>query len=279
MGVWLGPMGSGKFSFTVNGEKATPGTHDKYIYLYDDTTKNWEIAFLQSCKVTFFQNVEADFFLVGGGQQGQQGVAEGDYYGAKDSGGKGGKGGEVINRSGNIRKRISYPLTIGGSNENTVGFGYTAVYGGASGWSGIDGGAGGLIQYPQGPDPGPSLYDAKAGNAGVKAFNDADTLIETFAGTLFGASGGGGGVTYSIYTQNSCRLGADGGATSTNLSLYPISQYGKGHDYDNDPSSVDKFSGRQNTGQGGGGGGLQSGTIHDGAPGGSGIIIIRNHRA
>lgn len=278
MGVWLGPMGSVKFSFTVNGEKATPGIHDKYIYLYDNTTKNWEIAFLQSCKVTFSQNVEADFFLVGGGQQGQRGDAEGTYYGAKDCGGKGGKGGEVINSSGNIQKRISYPLTIGGSNENTIGFGYTAVYGGASGWSGIDGGAGGLIQYPQGPGD-PSLEDADAGTAGVKAFNGKDTLIETLTGTLFGSSGGGGGVIYSQYTQNNCRFGADGGATSINSSLYPISQYGKGHNYDNDPSSDDKFSGRQNTGQGGGGGGQERDTPHNGAPGGSGIIIIRNHRA
>lgn len=273
MGVWLGPMGSAKFSFTVNGEKATPGIHDKYIYLYDNTTKNWEIAFLQSCVVTFSQNVEADFFLVGGGQQGQQGTAEGTYYGAKDSGGKGGNGGEVINGSGNIRKRTSYPLTIGGSNENTIGFGYTAVYG-----AGIAGGDGGLIKYPLGPSA-PSLKDAVPGTAGVKAFNGTDTLIGTFTGTLFGASGGGGGVTYSDYTQNSCRYGADGGATSINSSLYPINQYGKGHDYDNNPSSDDKFSGRQNTGQGGGGGGQQGDATHDGAPGGSGIIIIRNHRS
>jgi len=147
MGVWLGPIKSNRFSFTVDGEKAIPGIHNKYIYLYNNTTKDWEIAFLQSCTVIFSQSVEADFFLVGGGQEGQKGIAEGTYYGAKNSGGKGGKGGEIVNKTGTIQKRISYSLIIGNSNKTTTGFGYTAVYGGAPNWSGIDGGDAAYIQY------------------------------------------------------------------------------------------------------------------------------------
>ena len=277
MGVWLGPMRSNKFSFTVDGEKAIPGIHNKYIYLYDNITKNWEIAFLQSCTVIFSQNVETDFFLVGGGQQGQKGSTQGTYYGAINSGGQGGKGGKIVNELGNIQKRISYPLIIGNSNQSTTGFGYTAVYGGASGWSGIDGGKAAYIQYNQ--NGSATTHEAVAGTAGAKAFKGSDTAISSLEGTLFGASGGGGGVTYGEYTQNLCRLGANGGSTSIDSSLYPVNQYGKGHNYNNDPSSDDNFSGRQNTGQGGGGGGQDSGTIYNGAPGGNGIIIIRNHRS
>lgn len=224
---------------------------------------NWELAILSGSNtpLTFTKGVKnIDVFLVGAGGNGQNG----DSYDVTIIGGNGGNGGAYLVASNvSIDFNIPYNLTIGTSQGNTTGFGYTAN--GGSGKSGGSGASMPNINYPtQGSNAG-------NGKNGVKAFDD-ENFTSLIGNYRYGASGGGGGVYRYSPNFGSFTFGAGSGALT-----------GSGDGGAPDANVKNGVSVTQgNTGAGGGGG---NAIIYDtsyrhgnGGTGGSGIIIIRNHR-
>ena len=225
--------------FTLSG-----GTYEYEQDVAADGTVNWELALLSgSSKTLTFQRVvdKVDVFICSGGQSG-------GTYGTQ-SGGKGGTGGGSATYTNiSVSAGTSYTFTVGGSNSSSKIFGYTVATGG-----GKAGGNGADI---------PSAALAQSGTNGTAyAFGSSSTLI--YSGRKYGGGGGGGGFRVGNNTYN----GASGGAS------------GGGHGGDDSHKGSSDRNGSANTGGGGGGGAYTwSGAFLSGGSGGSGIIIIRNHR-
>ncbi len=205
-----------------------------YITYDDDTsiavedipmhTDNWRIHFLVSGTFTVSElngaenGIEA--FLVGGGNRGGNGGSGG--------GGSGGNGGQTRTETVTLIQGTEYQITIGGSNEATIGFGYTAAAG-----LGAGGGRAGWVEYAS-PNGFPGGDGASAFNAGT--------------GILYGAGGGGGAGAWD---------GAYGGVGQGG-------NYGGGNG--GGPNAWGS-AGLPNTGAGGGGGGWASGQGGSGGSG------------
>ncbi len=257
---------------SVAGFGASDFTYTGSCTWVQDAGVNWRLKFLSGGTFTPKRNVDADVFLVGGGGGGGQGnVAAG-----------GGGGGGYTTSSFNIRLYANTAYTIlvgeGGAPNETGGttsaFGISAfggVFGGHNApynWSGNPGGAGGSGGGAGGDGaastPRPGQPGGSNGGNGGSGYNGGQTAGGAGQGTTtreFGeaesdlyAGGGGGGAYYS--TLASGAGGAGGG----------------GHGFG---SSGAATAGSPNTG-GGGGGSSKGGS--DGASGGSGILVIRNHR-
>lgn len=268
MGVWLGPMaapvsfiGQDDYEFT---DKATASQ-------YASSGTDWEIAFKASGTLKFKKNPgPIDVFLVGGGLKGDDGYLGSSNVTAR--GGDGGAGGERKTES-NVpaKRRTEYAIVV-----DTDGLGSTSftlpdnVTYSANGGAGSSGGNG--ASCTQGgtrndaPDPG----ETNGAEEGGYAFGESGTLIG--GSTKYGAGGGGGAAgRRSDYARGAGADGADtGGGDGGGLSQVGLT-----------PSSAG--AGTPNTGSGGGGGwsiveDYGSYTKGDGAAGGSGIVIIRNHR-
>ena len=219
---------------------------------------NWEIAILSGNgdNLKFTRVVDSvDIFIVGGGNPGgnASGNIWGDgYYAQGGNGGNGGQCRTITNFS--ISKNVNYSLKIGASGQSTIGFGYTSIAGGGS-----SGGTGAFER--QTPS---ARYAGTAGSNGVYAFGNSTTLFSS--GTRYGAGGGSGGAI------NINQGGSVGGAPG-------ITGGGSGGTI----SHGDGYNAVANTGSGGGGGYAKFNNTGDywagsGGAGGSGIIIIRNHR-
>lgn len=223
---------------------ASTGTPDYAQEVQADGTVNWELAIKKSCTLTFTRVVDAvDVFLVGGGAPG--GNSDGGY------GGQGGKGGGRTTQSSvTLNEGTGYAIVIGGSGKATTGFGYTAATGGGS-----DGGAGADYR---------STLHGKSGSSGAYAFGSSASLL--YSGRKYGPGGGGGGY---VQSANNVYNGGDGGTT------------GGGHGADRSHTAAADSAGTANTGGGGGGACYDAPYNKSYGPGtgGSGIIIIRNHRA
>lgn len=270
MGVWLGPMGSNKVSFITENDYEYTSKSTASIYANDGQGINWEIAFKASGTLKFKKNPgPIDVFLVGGGQAGSDGWLDGT---TKAYGGAGGTGGECVTSTATAKRGQSYPIQIGATTGtiDTVAFGVTALgwgggVGGSPAWSGFDGGG------ADAPAPG-TTYGAQNGSY---AFGASGTLIG--GSTKYGAGGGGGGAARhrdtSPYSARAIR--GSGGTTGG----------GAGGIADEDAATAANGSAATaNTGSGGGGGacvitGYSQITKGLGGDGGSGIIIIRNHRS
>ena len=215
---------------------------------FDALTGDWMIRLKSSEMLTFLRQPETpiDVFLVGGG-------GGGGMYG--------GGGGGYTNTKNNITvtKDTIYPIVVGGHgigsiNANGTGggsstaFGYTAAGGAYGASSGGAGGAGG-----SGGGGGISTAGATGGAGGSAGGNGSPS-----------SQGNQGGIgqstnTYEFNNVNSPLYSGGGGG-------YGAAAVGKG-------------------GSGGGGNGLVAGVNNTGggggarANGGSGIIVIRNHRA
>ena len=259
------------FSFT-NGQTAA-----NYEY-YGDGTENWEIALLDSGTFKFLANPGLiDVFIVGSGGTGSTGSDPGRPV---RKGGDGGDGGECIfSEFVTVSRNNPYPIVVGENGGDSTAFEVEARGGTRSSEYILDrvtsayyvGGTGAQAN-------GPSVSGTNGKN-GMLAFNNSDVHIASFANTLFGAGGGGG----SAQDYNSGNpISRDGGAagwTTTDQSSsspYPRNAYGAGGTL----VYTEAKSGRSNTGQGGGGGYNVNGAKGEGGkPGGSGIVIIRNHRS
>lgn len=249
----MGPMGANgegkepRFKVLKNGSPATLGTD----YLYEHETvngvENWEIALLVSCTISFQRVGTVDLALVAGGQSGKTGgkaSPDDEKYG-----GKGGAGGGITTGSGvSLQLRHDYAAVVGETDEDTEFDSYTAVSGAGS--------EGGKMWYSGG------MKTSKGADGTVIWGGDHE--IEDLQGVKFGAGGGvGGHVTGSYASYSGTSGGATGGGNGAGTGG------GSGH------------PGQANTGSGGGGAYRnETWTPKDGTPGdgGSGIIIIRNHR-
>lgn len=249
MGVWLGPRGAngeGKaplFTITKNGSPATLGTD----YLYAENTVNgvvhWELAVLTSCTVNFSRVGKVDLALLAGGQAGS--------LGSNGKGGVGGKGGGITTASDvQLTKGTDYAAVIGGSGENTTFAGYTATSG-----QGSNGGT------PSSTRNVPPVDGAD----GTTIWNGSHE-IASLANVKFGPGGGAGGYRSSDYAYYSGSDGGDDGGGDGG----EISQSG----------TTAGEAGTANRGAGAGGAYLDDvfGANGQVGTGGSGILLIRDHR-
>lgn len=269
---------------TVTSRVATlTVTSSKPVYTYtgnatftQEDTYNWQIKFLTSGNFTFSYLGNAasgiDVFCVGGGGGGNKGV--GTYcHGA------GGGGGRTTNSFGIIANtNTSYSIVIGGGgasagSEQTAGTGGTSsafnvsAAGGngapASGNGGAGGSGGGAIGWTTG-----SSSDTPSGDGGSDGGNGGDGWGDKKGGQgqgsttrAFGDSngelfaGGGGGACVGDNSPGGAGGGAPGGFRD-GVSPNAVANMG-----------------------GGGGAGRYGGNYPcDSGSGGSGIVVIRNHR-
>lgn len=236
-----------------------------YEFDYDkleDGTYNWELALLSgnNTNLIFSQVVdEIDIFMVGSGANGGRGKSNKDYqYYA--IGGKGGNGGEVktFSISTAEMKNANCPIYIGSAgNITSIKIGdttYSCTSGGREGTQGGDG----AVVYGNAQIASVGVDGAN----GVLAFGSSNTKL--WPGYRYAAIGGGGGArNANFYVIRGPGAGGTSGA-------------GAGGSYLNNGANA-----TANSGSGGGGGGYdqESDNNHPGGTGGSGIIIIRNHRS
>lgn len=262
MGVWLGPIGGvkrklPKFSYT--------GTEP---LLLNDRYGNWEIICLNNCAITFSKLLTTvDIFAVGGGNYG--GSASGTTGYAK--GGDGGTGGQCSTSEKTLITNLEYNIEIG---VGGVHYGVTTISPTAT--KIISSTQETIIEAKPslgatGGD-GAEYSNANNGDPGVFAFNVGNTLYENYLNKSiqFGAGGGGGAARAATY-GNSYSAGSGG-----------LTGGGRGGENNNEnPTQTSEINGTINTGGGGGGAACINGGSYYGSPGsgGSGIIIIRNHRS
>ena len=196
-----------------------------------------------------------DVFLVGGGGGGPQITAPGGW-----SAGAGG-GYTITEKNITLINNIEYQINIGAGGVGLAGgessaFGYTAN-GGYPGSSGN--------KYPQnggnGGSGGGQLGNEDSAYDGGSDGSDGGRLPLIFSPT----GGKGQGTTTREFGDASITLYSGGGGAFKSSALYGKGGAGGGADGGN--SAID------NTGGGAGGGLRANATI-----GGSGIVIIRNHR-
>ena len=256
MGVWKGPMGSpvkfiGQDDFTFSGTSQ-----------YASSGANWEIAFKASGTLKFKKNPgPIDVFLVGGGQNGEDGYKAIISNTSAAHGGDGGDGGKVRTVTGKaVSRKTDYQVVIGSAGADSSFWDLSSASGTAK-----EGGEGSTA-YTYGGS------EATKGTDGSLAFGEAGTLIG--GNTLFGASGGGGGsMRGDTYASKAPKAGGTTGAGA-----------GGGTSAQGGYVASNGGAATANTGAGGGGGGAiilytdYSIIKGNGGAGASGIIIIRNHR-
>lgn len=248
--------------FTYTGDYEIVDDADTPITTSDG---NWKIRFLTSGVFTPTDLRGAadgiDVFLVGGGSGGKNN--QDDY-----STGVGGGGGKTETvRNFQITANTAYSITIGAGgspNKNggqTIAFG-SIVDGGVGKHGGSGGGCIGHAGYSDGGgyddseydggDPEGSLYPGTGQGTTTREFGD-------IGGTLYSA-GGGAGDYWNVdeeTNRESVKPGDDSAGTGA------LSE------------TIAATAGKANRGGGGGGG---SNKKANAAPGGSGIVIIRNAR-
>lgn len=242
----------------------------EYNLIYEEGN-DWKIKFLTTGTLTFnsLGNIDAsgiDVFLVGGGGGGGGATSTSD---SNARGGGSGGGGGYTNTQPNVLVSTSnsYTITVGtggaGGAKNTAGssgtassaFGYTAKGGiaggcrtdGGAGGSG-GGGAGGAGIYSGGSGGTDGGNGGKSGSSGGKGQGTTTREFGEDTGYVYSGGGGGG------YMYGSGGSAGQGGANG---------------------GGRPGIAGTANTGGGGGGGNDNGGS---GTKGGSGIVIIRNHR-
>jgi len=270
-------IGTSSITLTANFYTyATMFTYTGSSTVIDDGSGNWRIKFLTSGTFTPLVNMNVNMFVVGGGGGG--GVSCSGYLG----GGGGSAGYSASNLSSTaLTANTAYAVVVGaGGASNTNGgqsyfisTSYSAGGGnkgsgstGASGGAGAGGGGGYSNDYVAGTGgsyggnaiPGGSRSAAGGTGQGWSSCEFGQgTLTSCNAGvTAYGGGGSGGaGKNYGGTAGPSIAGGYIGG--------------GRGG------SNGVGGNGVANTGGGGGGGGYCN---FAGGVGGSGIVIIRNHR-
>lgn len=258
MGVWMGPRG-------VNADKKAPvfestgtlGTDYLYAEQTVDGVTRWEIAVLRSCTFTFRRVGKVDMTLVGAGENGSPGTADGAAAPSWARGGKGGDGAKIRRLTEQTLPRgVALPVVIGDTG------GAATTFNGESSANGPAGKAGAEGAYVIG-NAGYGTKDAGPANDGDAPFAVGASML--FLGVLFGASGGGGAATNN-FGNGITRSASPGGAT------------GGG---DGGTKGTDTKHGEPGAANRGAGGGGAYGTYIEfgsgnGGAGGSGILLIRS---
>ena len=274
-------MGYENATLTANWASSKPTyTYTGSSQLIDDGNGNWRIKFLTSGTLTFTNlgtGVNGiDVFCVGGGGGG------GGGYGPSYTGGGGGGGGYTKTSKGvTVNAGTAYSVTIGsggtpsyaqqtaaGSGGTTSALGVSAA-GGAGGYGGYYGGGVGGKGGSGGGSGGQMYNGIDAGVGGENGGNGTNASNGTSEG------GKGQGSTTREFGENSGTLysGGGGGAGATKNAAGGAG--GGGNGAKEQTGSVNSTNGAANTGGGGGGNFYwNSGTGY----GGSGIVVIRNHR-
>lgn len=230
----------------------------------DDGNGNWRIKLKTSGVFRFTSlgnwNGLIDVFCVGGGCAGGSG-----YWDAGNGYGKAGSGGyTTTQKSVQSSANVSYNIVIGAGGQgafasggNTTAFGVTAG-GGTKLYGGSGGGAYGNRDVNNGGSDGGNGDPQDAANIGIDHW---------------GSPGRGQGRTTREFGESYGTLYAGGGGAGGNGSAQAHGGAGGGGNgaWNGHPQT----SGEENTG--GGGGGMYYGLTVLGK-GGSGIVVIRNHR-
>lgn len=266
--LWEKPQEGMTYTFTGQSELVEAAT-------------GWELYLLSDGTLTFTSlDGNVDVFLCGGGGSGAK-------NGTNYRGGGGGAGGYTTTQKDiQLSANTAYAIVVGdggaektengrgNDGEATTAFGYTAN-GGNGGRSGTgssgDGGCGGS----GGGAGGNSTTASSAATDG--AINGADSLAN---GSFLG--GVGQGTTTQAFAEICGKIYGSGGGGGSGYSSGSSPTYGKnGKGYfgagDGDSGTGGSGSGIPN--RGGGGGGGQSITGSTGGAGGSGIVIVRKHKA
>jgi hypothetical protein len=274
MGVWLGPRGAGDngqeplFTITKNGSPAVLNTDYYYAHQTVNGAEQWELALLTDCVINFSRVGKVDFFLVGGGQAGRIGTAT-SVGGVPDAyGGKGGYGAKIYeNVSGTkLQTGIDYVVDIGDGGywdypddiaATPTQFGSLfSSENGTSGESDNRGGGEGARAYGN-----QTTTAADDGDDGKYAFGSSTSLIQSLSGRKYGAGGGGAAAKNTQGVSASSNVGGTTGGG------------GGGAE-----GNIHGGAGADNTGSGGGGGYTDQTDPTTGNNGGSGILILRDHR-
>lgn len=264
------PVLNEDFTYTGNCEVISDSPDDNSQY-------NWRIKFYTSGTLTWLTNdYNIDVFLVGGGGSGH----------TQDISGGGGGGYTTTKKNIVISQNIEYPIVIGNGGRgpstnyqagnaggDSTAFGYTGIRGSpaiSSTGQGGDGGSGGGARYCDGGSDGSNGGSMTNGAAPQSGGPGQGTTTREFGentGDLYSGGGGGynnackGDYNKKLYIQGDSAPGGGGYGTYSNM-------YG---------TQFPGQNGTANTG-GGGGAGWFNGTGCAAGSGGSGIVIIRNHR-
>ena len=276
-GSWFPQYGK---NFTYTGD---------YIIVPEDEN-NWKVKFLTSGTFTATDALLIDVFAVGGGGSGS--VASTSGGGSAGTGAGGGGGYTTTQKSVYLEKNKSYDIVIGNggsavANSGSYQYGYGGKDGGStSGFNVIaNGGKGGL-----GGTSSVYVGDGGAGGSGGGARANSAGSATAGEGGSDGSNGGNGTAPYGTLYK-----GGTGQGTTTREFEEPTGDLyagGGGGSYSNGKTTVAGGAGGGGTGNGaasgtndgtantGGGGGGQGygGTQRNSGAGGSGILIIRNHR-
>lgn len=223
--------------------------------LLDDGNGNWRIKFLTSgtLNVSSIASSAIDVFCVGGGGGGA-GFYDNGYW-------AGGGGGYTTTGTSEIAIKTNYTVTIGAGGVGGRWSQVAATNGGNTSAFGISAAGGGYGQR------GGAAKDGKGGNGGSGGGgsngNGGSNGSNGYAG--IGRAGNGQGTTTCEFGETSGQLYAGGGAG------------GDGYKGGAGGGGNSGYSGAVNTGGGGGSGDYTNGQRQDCA-GGSGIVVIRNHR-
>lgn len=218
----------------------------KYEFL-SDGSGNFELILFESGVLTWYTDPgDVDICLVAGGMPGSNNP--GDYG---DS--SGGDGGEVVNITNQQLTAGAYTATVGQSGQNTV------------------------LETPSGTwtaHSGQGSPHGNPGSDGALAWGDPSTLLRP--GVLYGPGGGDGSVLDYRYVVYDAYPGGSVGAADD----------GAPNGHGGTPDHPAGYDGLAGTGQGGGGG-RREWTVYKGSyyyaqspggKGGSGAILIRNHK-
>lgn len=262
-----GSGGSSGITAPIIGKDFTWTGGDGTYQVLDDGGKNWRIKFLSSGTFTPLQDMIIDAFLVGGGGGG----ANGESGSISNGGGGGGGGYTTTSKSIVLVSGTEYQIVVASGGAAKANGGTTTAFsstanGGSGGsntsWSGGSGGSGGgaskRTEKPTGGNGGSDGSDGQHVGGNGTAGTGQGTTTREFGegnGDLYAGGGGAGG-----YTSAGAGGAGGGGHGGYNIAVHAT-------------------AGATNTGGGGGGGsGYSSGNV-SGAAGGSGIVIIRNHRS
>jgi len=208
--------------------------------LLDDGDKNWRIKFLTSGTFTPAKTISLDVFVVGGGGGRRSWSHTSTYYAGGSGGGYTGTWQGIVAQAG-----TPYPIVIGAGGTGAQG-GTSSAFN-----QSVAGG------YPGGNSTYTTCAGANGGSGGAQ-YNYTGGSNGSDGGGANGGDGQGtttrefGEATGTLYAGGGGKTGGDGGGGGRNQNGYA------------------------NTGGGSGDG---SGETVSALTGGSGIVIIRNHRA
>lgn len=276
MGIvnFFGALGEPDVSLLQDSQFTYTGTYD----FIEEGKRDWKVQFTSSGVFTPKKNLVVDIFCVGGGASG------GRYKNSLSGGGAGGFTLTVLNLP--LEANHSYPITVGAGGNHGVILPDTSI--------GCQAGGASIFQYNNLAYFAPgavatSNWQASSGGCGG---GGGTTTTGSYGGT--GGSNGSDGtkansgdnhqpgfgahITTAEFGEEGNTLYAGGGGGARSSSTTPR-KGGAGGGGDGATSAADGVDGQPNTG-GGGGGGWMTSSSNQRSPGngGSGIVIIRNHR-